>query len=77
MRTNRSRKSRRLKKSEINNLKKAMQKFFTILEEKIDELENEDSNLTRSDSEDSDGYSHFKFHKNFMEPQKRFQMLQI
>ena len=38
-----------------------MKKSFTTLEEKIDELENEDSKLTSSDSEDSDEDSHFQF----------------
>ena len=32
------------------------------------------SNLTNSDSKDRDGYYHFQFHNNFMEPQKWFQM---
>ena len=76
-RTSRSSKSIRSNMSEINKLKKAMKKSFTTLEDKIDELENEDSDLTSSDSQDSDGDSYFQFHKNFMEPQKGFQMFQI
>ena len=51
-----------------------MKKSFTTLEEKIDELENNDSNLTSSDSEDSNGDSYFQFHNNITEPQKGFQM---
>ena len=49
---------------------------FTTLEEKIDELENEYSNLTSSESEDSDEDSHFQFHNNVMGTQKGFQMSQ-
>ena len=47
-----------------------MKRYFATLEEKIYQLENEDSGLTSSDSEDSDGDSYFQFHKNVMEPQK-------
>ena len=32
-----------------------MKRYFATLEEKIDQLENEDSGLTSSDSEDSNG----------------------
>ena len=74
--TSRSIKSSRSNKSDINNLKKATKNSFTTLEEKIVELENEDSDITSSDSENSDGNSHFQFHKNVMEPQKGFQMFQ-
>ena len=53
-----------------------MTKSFTTLEYQIYELENEDSYLTSSDSEDSDGYFNFNLHNNVMEPQKGFQMFQ-
>ena len=53
-----------------------MKKSFTTLEDKIYELENEDSEITSSDSEDSDGDIHFQLQKSFMEPQKGFQMFQ-
>ena len=53
-----------------------MKNSFATLEEKIYELENEESELTSSDSEDSAGYYHFQFHKNVMEPQRGFQILQ-
>ena len=51
-----------------------MKKSCTTLEEKRVELENEYFNLTISDSEDSNGDSHFKFHNNVTEPYKGFQM---
>ena len=53
-----------------------MQKSFTTLEEKTEELEDKDYNLIRSDREDSYGDSHFKFYNNVMEPHKGFQMSQ-
>ena len=55
-RTSRSSKSRRPNKSNINNLTKAMKQSFTTSEEKLDELENEVSNLDSSEREDIDGY---------------------
>ena len=75
--TSRSSKSSRSNKSDIQNLNKAIQNSFTTFDKKIDELENEYSDLTSSGSEDSDGDSHFKFHNNVMEPQKGLQMSQI
>ena len=53
-----------------------MKNSFTTLEEKINEMENKDSNLTSSDSEDNYGDSHSRFHNNVMEPHKGFQMSQ-
>ena len=44
-----------------------MKHSFTTLEEKLDELENEVSNLDSLDSEDNDAYSHFQFHNNVLE----------
>ena len=58
-RTSRSIKSSSSNKSDINKLNKVIKKYSTTLEDKIGELENEDSDLTSSDSEDSGGYSHF------------------
>ena len=46
------------------------------MDEKIDEVENEDSNLIRSDSDYIDGDSNIQFHNNVTEPQKGFQMFQ-
>ena len=57
--TSRSSKYIRLNRCEINNLNKEMKKSFTTLENRIDETENEDSDLTSSDSEDSDGDYNF------------------
>ena len=51
-----------------------MKNSFRTLGNKIYEVENEESNPTRSDSEDIDGDSHFQFHNNVVEPQKGFQM---
>ena len=56
-----------MKNSDINKLNKAMKKSFTTLEDEIDELENEDSNLASSDSEDRDVDSKFQFHNSFKE----------
>ena len=51
-----------------------MKNSFTTFKEKIDELENKDSDLNSSESEDIDGDSHFRFQNNAMEPQKGFQI---
>ena len=38
--------------------------IFAALEAKIDKLGDDDSNLNSSNSEDSSGNSHLRFHKN-------------
>ena len=53
-----------------------MKKSFTTLEDEIDELENEDSNLASSDSEDRDVDSKSQFHNSVTEAQKGVKMLQ-
>ena len=53
-----------------------MKNSFKTINKKIEEPEDEDSDLTNSDSEDINGYSHFRFHNNVMEPHKGFQMSQ-
>ena len=53
-----------------------MKNSFKTINKKIEEPEDEDSDLTNSDSEDINGYSHFRFHNNVMEPHKGFQMFQ-
>ena len=50
-----------------------MNKTLTTLEAKIDDLGDEASDLTSSDSKDSSGNSHFQFHKkptSFAGPKK-------
>ena len=41
-----------------------MKKTFTTMEANIDKLEDEDQDLTISESKDSSGNSRFKFHIN-------------
>ena len=53
---------RKSSKSSIGKLKKKTKNTFTKLEANIDELGDEDSDLTSSDSEDRSGNSHFQLH---------------
>ena len=54
--------SRKSGKPDIGKLKRKMKRNFTTLEESIDKLGIEDSDLTSYDSEDSSGKSHLQFH---------------
>ena len=49
-------------KSDIGNLRRKINNKFTTLEENIDELGDEDSNLISYDIEDNSENSHFQFH---------------
>ena len=77
LRTSSSNKSSRSNKSKINKFKKSMKRFFTTVEDKIEELEDKYSELTSSDNEYSDLDSRFQLYNNLVEPQKGFQIFQI
>ena len=65
--------SRKPSKSDIVKLKRKMKKTFTTLEANIDELGDENYNLTSSDSNESSGNSHLQFHNkptSFTGPKK-------
>ena len=62
----RASRSRKSSKSDISKLKRKMKKNFTTQEVKIDELGDEDSDLTSSESKDSSGNIHFQYHNKLI-----------